>query len=168
MTATPRIRWFRVIALVALVCAVSAGAWIAERSRSDSPRVATTAQFKGLRFVSQSAWSAARADGNPDDEVLAEIVATRRHSAFGQANGDFDPAHDPIVYLVQMQGRFTCDKCTGPFSRGRTTPVPSARVLSIVFDPESMRVTDSGLTDQAGDLSLMGHAYRLPTPEQVT
>src|SRR5205807_167760 len=63
------------------------------------PPVATTAQFLGLRSIVNDAWAAARTAGEPDEQS-ALIVSTKRHSAFGQLPGQFDPRHDPAVYLV--------------------------------------------------------------------
>jgi hypothetical protein len=129
---------------------------------ADSLPVATTVQFCGLRGIVNDAWSSACGAGEPDPRS-ALIVSTKRHSAFGQLAGQFDPRHDPTVYLVQMVGNFSCrGRCSGRNATG-----PSYRVLSIVFDPMTGQATDDGLTAQPGDLTLMGTAYRLPPPAEV-
>lgn len=112
-----------------------------------------------LSELSRLAGSAA--DANHDPHATAEAVSSTYDEAASLVlGGDQSPtlASRTRVWVVQLDGTFTCTQCSVPPG---ASP-PTGRHLVLIVDAGSYQLYDETVSDQVHDLSSIGTAVQLP------
>jgi hypothetical protein len=103
------------------------------------------------------ALQASSADGVPSPKTICAVASPDHQAAEKIVSGDIVNDH-VAVYVVEVTGgTFTDNTASTPPG----VPAPSGSVLTLTVDAQSFRVTDSGLTDTAPDLTQIGPVVNL-------
>ena len=103
------------------------------------------------------ALQASSADGVPSPKTIEAVASADHQAAEKIVSGEIIYDHAPVYVVEVMGGTFTYNTASIPAGAA----APSGSVLTLTFDAQSFRVTDSGLTDSAPDLTQIGPVVNL-------
>ncbi|MDP9164693.1 MAG: hypothetical protein M3O32_01260 [Actinomycetota bacterium] len=127
----------------------------------------------GALLLGLSACGTAKVGSDSDDPTMAKLRAIARHAAeanSGHADkaeavksthstgeklasgGDIVQGNEP-VWIVQVEGTFTCNSCSHPQGFRGTI---AGHYLTITVDASTWRDTDFGIGDRRADLAKLG------------
>jgi hypothetical protein len=142
----------RALVLGPVLAAVAAGCASGPQA-SSLPGLTPTKLAKIEAMVRRDA--TADGDANPTSAV---VYASRRHEANIATGAGTGVVGEQPVYLVVIQGDFTCTTCGGP--PGHTPP--HGTVITLVLGREKLNGLDFGIGGQQPDTSSLGPGVPVP------
>lgn len=148
--------WLSIVVSVLVVAAIAAVPLLRSLSTGHdaapaSPSAATVAKLSQLARTA----AAANGEARSADAVLTTYLVAERAVLGGSRS--YDVPDDTPVWVIQIEGTFTCAACPRP----PQARAPSGNVITLIVDATTFRSHDFSMGGPVQDLRALGRVVRL-------